>query len=69
MWQFVMNVFITVSALCRKASVLLFPGLVRTDVPLVSMHPGKARLFALSIDNRNLIWSEENAVPDSSGYI
>jgi len=53
--QCVLNIFITVSALCRKESDLIFPGLVRTDVPLVSMHPGKARLFALSIDNRNLI--------------
>ena len=68
-----MNVFITVSALCRKECLLLFPGLfpdiLRTDVPLLSVHTGHAMLFALFIDNRNRIPSEENVVPGRSGYI
>jgi hypothetical protein len=56
-----------VSALCYEGCVLIFPDLVRPDVPILSMRTGNAWSFTVSIKNKNHSMSDENAVPDRSG--
>jgi hypothetical protein len=59
-----MFLFIKVSALHKRESVLIFPGLLRTEVPILSMPVCHARLFAIFIDNKHHIRSEGNVVPE-----
>jgi hypothetical protein len=62
-----MNIFIKVSALCQEGCVLIFPDLVRPDVPILSMRTGNTWSLTVFIKNKKHSMSDENAVPDRSG--